>query len=359
MDISIEFLKKYLEDVYNKNVEIVNLQGVKVEKGEIKGYGYGVPLIVEYKVDSKLKKAVIETVKEDIFGHEYVSDRVANVVLAYKTFNRLPKHANAISIGYFGENNELYSIKDFKEFFILVEFIEGRLYYKDLEEIKEKGELTDTDIERCLKLCNYLSQIHSLKSKDKRLYFRRIRDLIGHGECIFGLIDSYPSDFKFFSEKDFIELERKLINWRWKLKKYSHRLSVIHGDFHPWNIFFLENNDFILNDRSRGEYGDAADDVSALTINYIFYSLQKYKKLHGPFQKLWEIFFENYLKFTEDEEIFEIIQPYFIWRSLVIASPIWYPNLEDEVRQKLFNFIKNLADNQRFDYKKVNDLLNA
>ena len=135
--------------------------------------------------------------------------------------------------------------------------------------------------------------------------------------------------------------------------------SVIHGDFHPWNIFFLDNNDFILNDRSRGEYGDPADDVSALTINYLFFSLQKYRKLYGSFERLWEIFYENYVKFTEDEEIFKVIQPFLIWRSLVIANPIWYPNLDDEVREKIFNFIRNLAENDFFDYKRVNDLLNV
>jgi Predicted aminoglycoside phosphotransferase len=359
VDIKLENLKKYLEEVYGTNVDIINLHGVKVEKGEIKGYGYGIPLIVEYKVNGMIKKAVIETVKEDIFGHEYLSDRVANIVLAYKTYNRLHKHAKAISIGYFDDKNEILMIKDFKEFFILVEFIEGRLYYKDLEEIKEREQIIEKDVERCLKLCNYLSQIHSLKSKDKRLYIRRIRDLIGHGECIFGLIDSYSKDFKFFSEDDFIKLEKKLIEWRWKLKNYTHRLSVIHGDFHPWNIFFLDNNDFILNDRSRGEYGDPADDVSALTINYLFFSLQKYRKLYGSFERLWEIFYENYVKFTEDEEIFKVIQPFLIWRSLVIANPIWYPNLDDEVREKIFNFIRNLAENDFFDYKRVNDLLNV
>jgi Phosphotransferase enzyme family. len=358
VDIKIEYLKKYLSSVYNSNVEIIDIKGIKVEKGEIKGYGYGIPIIIEYKVNGELKKAVLETVKEDIFGHEYISDRVSNIILAYKTFNRLPKHAKAISIGYFTESDDIVKIDDFKEFFLLVEFIQGQLYYKDLEDIKSRGELKDKDIERCRRLSNYLSQIHSLKSKDYKLYMRRIRDLIGHGECIFGLVDSYPSSFEHFSEKEFIEFEKNLINWRWKLKKYSHRLSVIHGDFHPWNIFFFDNDDFIVNDRSRGEYGDPADDVSALTINYLFYSIQKYKKLHGPFETLWLSFFENYLRFTDDEEILRVIQPYFAWRSLVVANPIWYPNLDSAVRKLLFNFTKNVLNIDYFDFKNVNDLLN-
>jgi aminoglycoside phosphotransferase (APT) family kinase protein len=44
----------------------------------------------------------------------------------------------------------------------------------------------------------------------------------------------------------------------------------VHGDFHPWNILFQNDCDFAVLDRSRGEWGDPADDVAPLTINYLF-----------------------------------------------------------------------------------------
>jgi aminoglycoside phosphotransferase (APT) family kinase protein len=159
-------------------------------------------------------------------------------------------------------------------------------------------------------------------------------------------------------EKDELKnIEKNLIEWRWKLKEYKHRLSVVHGDFHPWNVFFRQGLDFTVSDRSRGDYGEPADDVSAMTINYLFFSIQKWYKLHGPFEKLWNTFFETYLNLTKDYEIFEVIQPFFVWRALVVASPIWYPNLDVKVRRILFNFIHNILNTKTFNYKEINDYL--
>lgn len=106
-----------------------------------------------------------------------------------------------------------------------------------------------------------------------------------------------------------------------------------------------------------GEWGEAADDVSSITMNYIFYSLQKYGELAGPFKELYELFFNNYLERTEDRELLEVIQPFYVFRSLVVASPIWYPNLDPGVRTKLFNFIDNVLDSAEFDYQDVNSYL--
>jgi hypothetical protein len=113
-------------------------------------------------------------------------------------------------------------------------------------------------------LCNYLVEIHQVRGPDPGLYIRRIRELVGHGECIMGLSDSYPSDLAFPTPQMLEEIERLCVRWRWKLKGFTHRLRQIHGDFHPWNILFQAGTDFRVLDRSRGEYGDPADDVASL-----------------------------------------------------------------------------------------------
>ena len=94
-----------------------------------------------------------------------------------------------------------------------------------------------------------------------------------------------------------------------------------------------------------------------MTINYIFYSLQAYGRLEGPFEKLFKTFWKTYLDQTGDEEILEVVQPFYAWRGLVVASPVWYPNLPRDVRVKLFNFIKNVLRTERFDLDRVNELL--
>jgi len=47
-------------------------------------------------------------------------------------------------------------------------------------------------------LSNYLVAIHGVKRDEPVIYTRRIRELIGHGELIMGLIDSYPNSFDAF-----------------------------------------------------------------------------------------------------------------------------------------------------------------
>jgi hypothetical protein len=117
---------------------------------------------------------------------------------------------------------------------------------------------------------------------------------------------------------------------------------------------FRQGTDFTVLDRSRGEWGEPADDTSALSINYLFYSLHVYGRLAGPFEELFKLFWNNYLEKTGDEEMLTVIQPFYAWRGLVVASPIWYPHLTLDVREKLFNFIRNVLNTDCFDLKDVN-----
>ena len=117
---------------------------------------------------------------------------------------------------------------------------------------------------------------------------------------------------------------------------------------------FRDGTDFTVLDRSRGEWGEAADDVSCMTINYLFYSLRKDGRLDGGFKKVYDRFMDHYLAETEDWEILKVIPLFYAFRGLVVASPVWYPNLDREIRVKLFNFIRNILSEEEFDYRNVN-----
>jgi len=353
-----ERLKEYFREVYGPGAEIlrvVELTSGREKSGEeLKGFGYGVPYLIEVSVNGGVKRVVLETIRPSGFGHEHFSDRAQILLWQHSAFNSLPRHVRSIDVGAFTSSGGLKSLGDCKEFFIVTEFVEGKPYYLDLEEIKSSGRLTDLDVERCLALSDYLVEVHSVKGVGlEHLYVRRVRELIGHGECIMGLIDSYPQGLDYASEETLMEIERKCVEWRWKLKKKAYRCARVHGDFHPWNILFREGTDFTVLDRSRGEWGEPADDLAAITINYLFYSLQAYGEIKGPFKKLFETFWENYLNKTGDEEILTVIQPYYAWRGLVIASPIWYPNLTVDVRRKIFGLIMWMLREEKVDIKNV------
>jgi hypothetical protein len=276
-----ERLDAYLSSVFGRDVDIVHVGELEAEpkgvaeEGDLKGFGYGVPYLIVVKVGSRVRRIVLETMRaEEGFGHDHFSDRAGILLWQYSAFNRLPRHVRSVDVGAFTENHGLKSLGDCKEFFIVTEFTEGRLYHEDLDRLKTGQKALPLDVKRCRALSGYLAEIHTVKTKNPALYVRRIRDLVGHGECIMGLTDSYPSGLPYVSEADLLQIEKRCVEWRWKLKRFTHRLAQVHGDYHPWNILFRKGADFTVLDRSRGEWGDPADDVSSLTVNYLFYSLQ-------------------------------------------------------------------------------------
>ena len=358
---SVQAIEKYLTGLYGEArvTGIGELGGIPVEIEEgIKGFGYGKPYLIGFEAEGKQHEVVLSTMRvQKGFGHDHFSDRAQILIWQHSVFNKLPKHVRSLDVGYFTHEGELFSAGKAEEYFISMEKIEGKEYFLDLERIKKEGRLMQLDKERAIAMSSYLAEIHANKHDDRELYLRKIRDTVGHGECIMGLTDSYPDNLGFISWDELCDIEKKCVDWRYRIKGKTHRLCMTHGDFHPWNIMFREGADFSVLDRSRGEWGEAADDVSSLTMNYVFYSLQKYGELAGPFKELHELFFNNYLEKTGDYELLRVIQLFYVFRSVVVASPIWYPNLELSVRKKIFNFINNVLDSEEFDYKNVNSYL--
>jgi aminoglycoside phosphotransferase (APT) family kinase protein len=127
----------------------------------------------------------------------------------------------------------------------------------------------------------------------------------------------------------------------------------VHGDFHPWNILFREGADFSVLDRSRGEWGEAADDVTCLALNYLFFSLQRSGRLEGGFEKLWRRFWERYLERSGDAGILEVAAPFIAFRGLVMANPLWYPALDEKLRRRLLEFVLDALSQDRFDFARV------
>ena len=338
-------VKNYLQTLFKEPIKLSKISkiGQTNMSTDFKGFGYGAPYLIEFAKNGQHHKIVLSTMKGDEFGHEFSWDRAHSLLMAHSTFNKMPQHVESLDVGFFGDDGSITSTGHFQEMFQVTEFIEGTEYWRDLERITNTNRLPKLDLQRCKALAHYLSNIHSKKCNTPSLYTRRIRELLSHGECIMGIIDSYPPDSS-ISKRDLQRIEQKCLDWRWILKERCYRLSQVHGDFHPWNILFLKGVNFMVLDRSRGEWGEPADDLAALTINYIFFSLRKYGHLEESFKELLTSFISTYINKSKDEELFKIIQPFYAWRVLVLANPIWYPNLTDSLRKRLIQFIFDILD---------------
>ncbi len=379
--INEEALKAYLKKQFT---DIIQVDIRKLGSG-VQGSGF----LIEMKTQSGIRSYVVKTLLSEGLGHDYPSDRAAVFLLDLDEYKNLPRHVKGIDVLAEMEDGSIKSIGGGREYYLLMERGTGRHYFNDLTEFSHKDRLEISDIEKIEAMTSYLADIHSVKKDSKTLYWRKLRDTVGHGECLMGVFDTYPDGTLPYNEM--AEIIKKSVDWIARLKPKYRRLCQIHGDFHPGNIWFQSRSqkpevrsrripstrqirshsqsprrpgvrgrfdiDFVLLDRSRGPWGDPADDVTALTINYIFFSIKHHGSVKGSYLEGLKMFFEKYVALTGDEELYSVVAPFFAFRGAVVANPIFYPELTLDQRKLIFRFVNNVLDDDKFRLEKVNDYL--
>jgi aminoglycoside phosphotransferase (APT) family kinase protein len=346
-------LRDYLRARFGPDAGAAIIEPLAVRSGGIKEGGYGVPHLVSWPTAGGRYRLVLETVRPGGFGHEDRADRAGILLRAYEDYRTLPRHVAALDVGTFRHGTPAVSLRDGGEPFLLMEFCEGEPYAADFDRIAARGTLDDADRSRARALADYLGEIHREPVVHPTWYRRRLRDLAGAGECIAGIADSYPTPSGFIDDTLLHEVEALVLRWRYRLRDRTDRLRTIHGDFHPWNIHFRSGTDFSVLDRSRGAFGDPADDVASLAVNYLFFALRTEGAFAGRFAELFRIFWDRYRDRSGDRELGDVIAPHFAFRALVLANPLWYPNESEDLRRSLFRFLLATLESDRFDPDRI------
>jgi len=340
---------------------LVGVEPLAPDAGEaddtMKAAGYGIPLRLSVQgADGGRSTLVFHTATANVFGHDRRADRAAEMILGYDTFNRIPRHVRALDVGAVRLTGGLVSLHDAGEFYLLTEYAEGHVYADDLRRIARSARLEPSDLERARALARHLVTIHAERAHAPAIYRRSVRDLVGSGEGIAGILDGYPDFVPGAPLSRLARIQEEALRWRWALRGYEHRCRRIHGDYHPFNVLFgAERLPFLL-DASRGSLGDPADDVTAMAINYVFFGVEHPGAWQPALSALWNEFWATYLGESGDEELLRVAAPFLAWRGLVVANPVWYPAVTEGARDAVLTFIEAALASSRFDPRSAEDV---
>ncbi len=328
---------------------------------EEKALGYGEPLkVVVREPGGRIHALVFRTQAANEYGHDRRADRVEAAILAFDVFGEVPGHVRALDVGLVGDDGRLVSLRATGEPYLVTGWAEGALYAEDLRRVAREGVSGPLDLARCEALAAWLAALHARKLDDPIAWRRAVRDLLGHGEGIFGIVDGYPDGVPAAPPARLRAIEERCLAWRWRLRGRARRLARTHGDFHPFNLVFAPGDPgtrFTPLDASRGGKGDPADDLTALSVNYVFFAVEHRAAWARGLEPLWRTFWTRYLDATGDREALEVAPPFLAWRALVVSSPRFYPHLGADARDLLLRLAERALDARRLDLELPDALL--
>lgn len=351
--ISKQALQRYLHKKEGPTAKLEHFS--KLGKG---WHGTGYKL--KYRVRGQEKSLILRAITPLGFGHEYTADRAKVFLLQHGLAKEIPGHVKSEDIVGLGEK-DLVSVGDLREFAQLVEEVKGKEYFADLMRMEKTGQVLAEDRRKVLKLSDYLVRLHQRRWKGSTtladsLYKRHLRDTVGHGEMLMGVLDTYPAEMSWVGAAEITKLVQETVGFWGKLRAGKPRLARIHGDYHPGNVIF-EGARLRILDASRQLWGDPTDDVTSMGLNFIWLALRTEGKFTGIFRELFELFWDNYMKKTGDREVNRIAPLFFAFRGTVVAHPLFYPEQSDTVRKKIFKLIRGWLKVGRFDYREINTIL--
>lgn len=313
---------------------------------KVAGYGKPVRLVVD---DHGVRRELVwHVAAANDFGHDRRADRAAEILLAHDDFAAVPGHVRPVDVGAVRADGTLVSLRDAGELYLVTTYAPGTIYADDLRRLAAGAAIAERDLRRVDALASYLAALHVPIADGTKRYRRAIRDLIGHGEGIYGIVDGYPDDVPAAPPSRLSAIETRCATWRARLRDRGARLARTHGDFHPFNIVFDHLAPTML-DASRGACGDPADDLTALAINFVLFALDARATWRDGLGVLWRRWWSRCAELRPDPDLRAIAPPFFAWRALVVCNPRFYPQLSATGRDALLGLAERALDAGELD----------
>lgn len=174
-------------------------------------------------------------------------------------------------------------------------------------------------------IAHFLKALHQPVAARPHQY---VRELFGGSFGIMATLDAYPETLMCGEVRhDILDLTTM-----WPSQLLQKRCVRIHGDFHPWNIFWQEDSRTI--DTTGGlhtPYGFAEDDLACIGVNLAvapFFS----QTGSGDWSRCDAWLRSLCATYPLVSDSFGFFAG---WRLLVIANPLHYPALADSLRNRL------------------------
>ena len=247
-----------------------------------KGFGYGSPLFVEYEVAGERRKAVLETMAPSTYGHDHFSDRAQSILWEHSAFNDLPRHVRSLDSGAFLDSGRLLSTGSAREFFLLTEYVDGTGYFKDLERLRNGGPATEQDFSRVEALAAYVAEIHAKETGFTRSLYPPHPRPSGTRRMHHGNHRQLPALLRVHRSGTFCSASKRPawngVGASRTGQDDSARYTAISI---PGTSCSGQARTLPCSTGHGGNGAKPADDVATMSINYLFFSLQRSGRMEG------------------------------------------------------------------------------
>lgn len=292
--------------------------------------------------DHKAEAIFLKIPNETVYGETLRADAAHEVCWRLDGYSAIARHARCVCAVRIESDGSLEPEHlAGPAWGIVEEEISGQPYHERLQQMSADPDPEQATREARL-ICNHMVSLHGrIDGEASVLYSRAIRDNLMN--AVFRLIDGAPSLWNSFPELR-ERVEHGFLNWRLALSTRHGRLRRIHSDYHPWNVFLLNDRVNVIGARAPG-FGDPADDLACFLVNYVWFSMRRSGALTEPYLAAFIAFRDRYFELTQDQEAAAVFAPFAAKRLLVFLNPVYYPDTTPaEVHSLLSLLVSTLED---------------